>query len=79
MKDERKDRATRAITWMRECIADGRTVYLTQYASRIEITPKLWARFEKAGKALFRASSDGLYIARGKHWDYVGYHKISAA
>jgi len=78
MMGERKDRATRTIIWMGERIAEGRTVYLTQYASRIEITPKLWARFEKAGKALFRASSDGLYIARGKQWDYVGYHRVSA-
>ena len=53
MMDERKDRATRAIIWMGERIAEGRNVYLTQYASRIEITPKLWARFERPARHCF--------------------------
>ena len=76
--DNRKATAEKAILWIAARIAEGMTVYLTQYASQIEITPARWARFVKAGKPMFRAGESGLYIARGKSWDYVGWHKVTA-
>jgi hypothetical protein len=63
--------ATKKLEWIKERIAEGRTVYLTTYLRSTKITAK--------HLPLLKATAKALYVRCGSRWiDYNGA-KITAA
>lgn len=69
---------TERLQWIRDHIDNGRTIVIATAFRAIEIAPKTWARWEKSGAPLFKATAKSLYIARGKSWDCIDYCQITA-
>ena len=67
------------LAWIDRRIAAGDTVYVTTYTRSTEITPKVAARFAKAGAALFKVdSTDSLFMARGNKFVCIDYSGLRA-
>jgi len=62
------------LDWIQCELNKGRTVNLSTYLKTIQITPRIAAQWERAGRDLFKIGDDGcLYIGRGKQYDCIAY------
>ena len=56
-------------------IENGKTLYICTRTKAIKITAKTLASFKRAGCVCLKdrkVGETGFYVARGKHFDYVG-------
>ena len=55
----------------------GRTVYICTHLRCWKLTAKARDQFRAAGQELVKEGRDGRpYMARGRHWDDIGYCAI---
>lgn len=66
--------ARRKLAWIKSNLEAGRTVYICTYTRATRILPKHLANFD----TMFRASKNGVFIARGKAWDCFDFSKLMA-
>lgn len=70
------------LAWIERRLAEGSTVYVSTYTRATKVTPKVAARWAKAGHDLFRVDAgDSLYMARGSRFvciDYAGLRAYNA-
>lgn len=65
-------KATARLTWIREQLAAGLTVYVCTYTRATKITPKTAKRWADSGIDLFKVDSTGaLVMARGRRYDSI--------
>lgn len=76
MKTKTVDRKTEAeaiVAKIRGHLESGGVLYACTYTRRVKYTLKALKAWDDAGIPLFKAGSDGLYIARGRSYDYAYY------
>lgn len=66
--------AQQTFDWIQAQLGAGRTVNLSTYLKTIQVTPRIAAEWDAAGRDLFKIGKDGcLYVGRGKQYDCIAY------
>ena len=71
MNNDTTNKAAAAFAFINGALAEGRTVYVSTMLRCIEISPKVVAKFVKAGVPLFKMTEAGLRIAHGKTYNLI--------
>jgi len=60
---------TKALAWINNMIAAGKTVHICTMTRVTAISPKTVRSWEKAGNTLFKLANGDLYIASGRNFN----------
>lgn len=64
--------AEKALAFIKNAIAAGKTVYVSTMTKCTAVSPATFARWEKSGHALFKVAADGsLMMAAGKSYGRI--------